>query len=213
MPETKFQTSFIPKQPVNEEPKQSGGSSILFLVGFLIFVATAAAGVGVFIWQKTINSQIESGNKQLAEYEKKLDPFTISEFIRLDNRIDVAEALLKSHTSASAVFPKLQDNTLRSLRFNSYSYSNGGDGKIIVSMTGEAQDYETLALQAKAFTEPELKNTFRSPIFSSFSKGREFVVFTFSTGIDPYVVQYYAARQKAISDANSQNNQTLPQTN
>lgn len=204
MPETKFQTSFIPKQPVTGgEARHSGGSSIFFLVSFLVFVATTAAGVGAFIWHKTILKQIDTGNSQLVTHRNSFDPNTIEQFTRLDNRIDVADMLLKNHISASSIFPRLQDATLKTVQFNNFSYANSGDGKIIISMTGEAQDYESLALQAKEFTKSRFQNSFRSPIFSSFSKGKDNVVFTFSSGIDPYVVQYYQARQNAMRQAQS----------
>lgn len=204
MPETKFQTSFIPKQPVTGgETRRSGGSSIFFLVSFLIFVATAAAGVGVFIWHKTILSQTKTGSDQLVTHRNSFDPNTIEQFTRLDNRIDVADMLLRRHVSASEIFPRLQDATLKTVQFNNYSYANAGDGKIIISMTGEAQDYESLALQAKEFTKSRFQNSFRSPIFSSFSKGKDNVVFTFSSGIDPYIIQYYDARLNALKKEQS----------
>lgn len=202
MPETKFQTSFIPKQPVTGgETRHSGGSSIFFLVSFLILVATAAAGVGAYVWHSTIEKQIEKGNTQLKTHRSSFDKNTIEQFTRLDNRIDVASTLLKNHVSASSIFPRLQDGTLKTVQFKSFSYANSGDGKIVISMTGEAQDYESLALQATEFTESRFQNSFRSPIFSSFTKGKSNVVFTFSSGIDPFILKYYDARQTEINKA------------
>lgn len=202
MVETKFQTSFIPKQPVTgETERRRGGVGVLFLISFLLMVASAAAAVGVFIWNKTTLAQIEKGKIQLEDHKNAFDSNSINEFTRLDNRIDVASMLLKSHMGASAIFPRLQDNTLRTVRFNNFTYSNGGNGKILISMSGVAQDYESMALQAQQFTKPELQNAFRSPIFSNFSKERDAVVFTFGSGIDPYVVEYYQNRINAAKQA------------
>lgn len=208
MPETKFQTSFIPKQPVTDEPRRGGGSSIFFLISFLLIIMTAAAGAGVFIWNKTILSNIKKGEEQLVAHKNTFDSTTISQFTRLDNRIDAADTLLKNHISASGIFPRLQDGTLKTVQYNSFSYTNAGEGKIIISMSGEARDYESLALQAKEFADPRFKNSFRSPIFSSFSKGRDNVVFTFSSGIDPYVIQYYQSRDRALREASQAANQS-----
>lgn len=197
MVDTKFQTSFIPKQPLNEEPKRSGGAGILFLISFLILVASVAAAVGVFIWNKTVAQNIVEGRAALEKHNAAFDSTSINEFTRLDNRIDVANMLLKQHVQASAIFPRLAQNTLKSVRFNNFTYTNAGSGKILINMSGEALDYESMALQAQQFTKPGLQNAFRSPIFSNFTKQRDNVVFTFSSGIDPYVIDYYQSRVNA----------------
>lgn len=198
MVETKFQTSFIPKQPVTEEVKHSGGGSILFLVGFLFLIAGAAAAVGVTIWGKSIEASIKKGEAQLKERRAAFNSSTIDTYTRLDARIDAAENLLKNHIGASALFSKLAENTLKTVRFNNFSYTNSGGDKIIITMSGEALDYESMALQAKWLTDPSLNNAFKGPIFSNFNKVKDTVVFTFASGINPYVVDYYSTRLKVL---------------
>jgi hypothetical protein len=200
MAETKFQTSFIPKQPVTEESRRpsGGGGGILFLLGFLFLIISLASAAGVFIWNKTILSNIKEGEFNLAESKKGFDNNTIATYTKLDNRIDVADSLLKKHIKASALFPKLGMNTLQTVRFNNFNYSYTGTGNVAISMAGEAADYESMALQAKQFTSAEASDAFKSPIFSSFSKNRDRVVFTFTSGIDPYVVDYYRAKVGAL---------------
>lgn len=195
MVDTKFQTSFIPKQPVGKEQKHTtAGVGVVFLISFLIMVASVAAGAGVFIWNKTVLSSIAEGRKELEKHNAAFDSNSIREFTRLDNRIDVANRLLKQHVRPSEIFPRLAANTLKTVRFTNYKYTNTGDGKIMINMSGEAQDYESMALQAKQFTKPGLQNSFRSPIFSNFNKNEKNVVFTFVSGIDPYVIDYYQSR-------------------
>ncbi len=77
-------------------------------------------------------------------------------------------------------------------------------------MSGEAQDYESMALQAQQFTKPELRDSFKGPIFSNFSKSKDTVVFTFSSGIDPYVIDYYQSRTSALRQGVSTQSPTLP---
>lgn len=203
MVETKFQTSFIPKQPVTEESRrpQSAGGGIIFLLGFLFLIISVAAAAGVFIWNKTILSNIKEGEFQLAESKKGFDNNTIATYTKLDNRIDVADSLLKKHLKPSSLFPKLGMNTLQTVRFNDFSYSYAGTGNVTISMSGEASDYESMALQAKQFTSAEASDAFKSPIFSSFSKVKNTVVFTFTSGIDPYVIDYYRAKVGAADAA------------
>jgi hypothetical protein len=209
MVETKFQTSFIPKQPVTGAAEHiKSGVGILFLISFLLLVASIAGAIGVFVWNKTVIESIAKGRKQLEEHKAAFDPTSIKVFTDLDNRIDVASALLRSHIATSEIFPRLQTNTLKTVRFGNFSYTNGGNGKIIINMSGEAQDYESMALQAQQFTKPELRDSFKGPIFNNFSKAKDTVVFTFSSGIDPYVIDYYQARTAALRQGTE--TQTLP---
>lgn len=213
MVETKFQTSFIPKQPVTggatRTKTTSGG--VLFLLSFLLLVASIAGAIGVFVWNKTVLANIAKGQEQLAIHKNSFDPNSIRTFTDLANRIGVANTLLKSHVAVSEIFPRLQDNTLRTVRFNNFSYTNSGNGKILISMSGEAQDYESMALQAQQFTKPELLNSFKGPIFSNFSKAKDSVVFTFSSGIDPYVIDYYRSKSYELQNGGSQTvTPTLP---
>jgi hypothetical protein len=203
MVETKFQTSFIPKQPVTESARRpsGGGMSILLLVGFLFLIVSAAAAAGVFIWNKTILSNISEGEAQLLESKKGFENNTIATYTKLDNRIDVADALLKKHIQSSAIFPKLGLNTLQTVRYGTFTYTHAGSGNVTISMSGEASDYESMALQAKQFTSAAASDAFKSPIFSNFSKSRDRVVFTFTSGIDPYVVDYYRAKTSAAAES------------
>lgn len=213
MVDTKFQTSFIPKQPVGEEtPQEGSGGGILFLISFLILVASIAAGAGVFIWNKTVQANIEGGRTELEKHNAVFDANSIKEFTRLDTRIDVASMLLKQHVRPSQIFPRLAANTLETVRFNNFNYTYEGNDKIMISMSGEALDYESMALQAQQFTQPQLQNSFRSPIFSNFSKDEDTVVFTFTSGIDPYVIDYYQSRmadRKNGTSAKPANTQTV----
>lgn len=205
MVETKFQTSFIPKQPVTETSKRptSSGGGLLFLIGFLFLIISIAAAAGVFIWNKTILANIREGEANLLESKKGFENNTISVYTKLDNRIDVANSLLKKHIKASSIFPKLGMNTLQTVRFTNFSYQHLGNGNITITMSGEAADYESMALQSTQFTSAAASDAFKSPIFSNFSKMGNKVVFTFSSGIDPYVTDYYRNKTGATSGAAS----------
>ncbi len=199
--ETKFQASFIPKQPVNIPSKRTSGSGILFLISFLIFIIVLIAASGVYFWEKKINKDISSVNESLVRARNSFDQNTVKEFSRLNDKINASELLLKQHISPSVLFKVIGDVTLKNVRFINFRYANAGGDKISISMNGEAVSYEAVALQASAFTNPKLRNVFRSPIFSDpdlGSNGR--AVFTFTTGIDPILLNYY----KLKTDPNNQ---------
>ncbi|HEY1037729.1 MAG TPA: hypothetical protein VGE62_04075 [Candidatus Paceibacterota bacterium] len=195
--ETKFQTSFIPKQPLNvDAPHRTSSASIFFLISFIIFMASAASAGGVIIYGRIIEQNIKNGNEQLLINKNAFDPNTIKEITRLNDRINAANTLLKQHKGVSTVFQILSNTTLRNVRFTDFNYSSADD-KITLSMRGTATGYDTVALQAKAFTDPALKNVFRSPIFGDLNLDQQGNVgFSFTTGVDPFLVDYYKLKRE-----------------
>jgi hypothetical protein len=198
--ETKFQTSFIPKQPVTDtELHRSSGASLFFLFSFILFMASLASAGGVFIYGSIIEKNIKEGDKQLTLNKNAFDPNTIKELTRLNDRINAANVLLKQHKGVSTLFQVLSQTTLKNVRFTDFNYT-AADEKIGLAMKGQAFNYETIALQAKAFTDPALKNVFRSPIFSDLTLDAVGnVSFGFSTGIDPFLVDYYKLKKEEYS--------------
>ena len=198
--ETKFQTSFIPKQPVNAEaPHHTSAASLFFLFAFIIFMASLASAGGVFIYGEIIKKNINEGKAQLTLNKNAFDPNTISQITRLNDRINAADSLLKKHKSVSTLFLVLSNSTLKNVRFTDFNYS-GVDDKIVLSMRGQAVSYETVALQAKEFTNPNLKNVFRSPLFGDLTLDTlGNVSFSFTTGIDPLLVDYYKLKKEEYS--------------
>ena len=154
-------------------------------------MASLAAAGAVFIYGQVINKNIADGRATLQKNKNAFDPNTISELTRLNDRINATYALLKSHKSVSTFFYVLGNTTLKTVRFTDFTYDSAGE-KITISMNGQALNYETVALQSKAFTAPELKNVFKSPIFGDLtldSLGN--VSFGFSASLDPFLVNYY----------------------
>jgi len=197
--DTKFQSSFIPKQPVNEPVRVHVGSNIFFLLSFLVFIVGCVGSGGVYLWNQQMDKKITDINASLIKFRNSFDQNTIKEFVLLNNRINSADTLLKQHVAPSVLFKVIGDVTLRKVRFTSFKYNNAGGDKISINMAGMAESYEAVALQASAFTNPKLRNVFRNSIFSDPNLNDDGgATFTFSTGIDPTLLNYY----KLQSDPN-----------
>ena len=199
--DTKFQSSFIPKQPVNEPVRTSSGSNIFFLISFLILIVSLVGAGGVYLWDKQLDANIVSMNNNLNQARNSFDQNTIKEFAHLNDKINAADFLLKQHVAPSVLFGVIGDATLKNVRFTNFKYTNAGGDKISISMSGEAVSYEAVALQSSAFTNPKLRNVFRNSIFSDpdlNANGK--ATFSFTTGVDPTLLNYYKQR----SDPNYQ---------
>jgi hypothetical protein len=202
--ETKFQTSFIPKQPLTEDsPHRTSAASLFFLFAFIVFMASIAAAGAVFIYSNIISNNIKQGQIDLTKNKNAFDGNTIKSLTRLNDRINAVDTLLKKHKSVSSVFQVLENVTLKTVQFSSFGYT-ASDDKIKLTLTGQAFNYEAVILQTKAFTNEELKGVFRSPIFSGValdSQGN--VSFNFESGIDPFLVDYYKLKKEELTGSPS----------
>lgn len=194
--ETKFQTSFIPKAPVSNDfvSRRTSGAGFLFIISFIIFIASACIAGGVYFYSKILDERIASGNNEISDNKNIFSPTIVQEYSRLNDRINASYEILKKHIAVSNLFDVLSAVTLKTVRFTNFTYTNGGGDKITISMNGQAKHYESVALQARAFTDPTMKyrNAFKSPIFGDINADTQGnVSFNLSTSLDPSVISYY----------------------
>ena len=169
--ETKFQTSFIPKKPVVEERASSSSISLFLLLSIIVFLVSLGLGGWVFIQKDLLIKNIKSAEEIIRANKAAFELNTIESMIRLDSRIKIAKGLLVSHVSISPIFSFLEDKTLKSVRFKTFSFSGAGKDEsgassVKVTMTGQARDFKTVALQAEEFGNVNYRNIIKNPVFS-----------------------------------------------
>lgn len=164
----KFQTSFIPKQPVStgETYRTSGGVNLVVLLSFIVLIVAGVSAAGLYFYQKSIVASIEEINVKLGKIREDLQPALIAEIKRTDNRIELAKKILERHNATSVFFLLLGDRTLKGVSFKSFDYKEGDAGTISVNLSGEATSYGAVAVQAdELFKGKGIVN----PVFSDFS--------------------------------------------
>ncbi len=188
--DTKFQTSFIPKKTIAQgltRPRPEA-VSVALLVAIIIFILTLGAAGGVFAYKKVLIGRINDMNKRLAEAKNSFEPDFIEQLNKLNKRILSANKILAAHTTVSPIFDLLENATLATVKFNSFAYDLKDNGAGSLSLTGEAKNFSSIALQSDIFgQEKYIKN----PVFSDLnpdSSGN--IVFKFSSNIDPTLVSY-----------------------
>lgn len=186
-----MQTSFIPKKPVTDSHISGSGISLFLLLSIIVFIVVLILAFGVWLWQKSLVSQIEKQQKALNEAKKTYEENTIEELIRLDNRIEEAKGLLNRHLTVSPVFVFLEKNILRNVSLKSLKFSYSGSDKIKIDLSGTALSYEVLSKQSDVFGREDLETFISEPIISNFSPtGDGRVDFTFSASVSPNLVTY-----------------------
>jgi len=193
MVQERVKTSFIPKASLKTEKRRSPARSsigIINVIASIILLAAIIAAAGMFLFEQFTVQNIERKRASLERARAAFEPATIKELAKLDARLASAETLLDAHIAPSLLFDEIETNTLSSVRFKDFALAESGPGRLMVTMSGEAQSFNALALQSDIFGKSPF---FSEPLFSDFnidSTGN--VVFSFSAVVIPAEIAYRA---------------------
>lgn len=202
--EQNFQTSFIPKKPImtEERPASSGKKPVglLTLISIFIFLAVVLATGGLYLYKNMLQKNIIEMDANLALAKERFEPAKINQLQVLGKRLSAANQILSKHIAISPIFESLQESTMKTIRYTDFNYefSNDKSSRIIVTMSGQAIGYRSIALQADLLAEN--KNII-DPTFSNLTldeKGN--VLFDLEFSVDPSFVDY---RQMLLSESES----------
>ena len=191
--EPKFQSSFIPKGPIISTTagvpvgRRGKEKSLASFLAVIIFTTSVILALGMFGYKFYLKYRIETMGIDLQMARATLEPETIRELTRLNDRIISIQDLISKHYVLTPLFEFLGVSTPRTVRFSNFRYSMTGQG-LELSMSGEARGYAALALQADIFSKSQY---FKNPIFSNLNLNeRGDVSFSFKTIVDPNLVSY-----------------------
>ncbi len=222
--DTQIQPSFIPKKPLNTPTMRKGGTAMgmfVFLICMLVFIAAIVSAGGAFVYQGFLKSSITQKTDTLQKAEAAFDPSAIQDLVRLDSRINNAEALLQKHISSLAIFNFLAGQTLQNVQFTTFTYELQTNNSALVTLGGIADGFSTVALQSDQLGASKiLKDVVFSGIVVN-PTGK--VSFNVKASIDSSLINYAKSlasgggpslgNNGAIDASSTPQNQGLPQTN
>ena len=189
----KFQSSFIPKgSVVSTTASVSAGRKIkkkglLAFLALIIFSTSVLLAVGMFGYKFYLKYRIETMGVDLERARATLEPETIRELTRLNDRMISTQELISKHHILTPLFEFLEKSVPIRVRFSNFRYSVTEKG-LELSMRGEARGYAALALQADIFSKSQY---FKDSIFSDLNLNeRGDVDFSFKAIVDPNLVSY-----------------------
>ena len=190
--ESGIQSSFIPQDASRptQAPRQvrTGGLSELgFLIGIVLFVASAALAGAVFLYEQYTISSSASKSEQLKRAKEAFEPALIHELTRLDDRMRAADQILGSHIAPLALFDALQQTTLSTVSFKSLTLEIIDPQNINIKMAGVAQGVNSIALQADLFSK---SGVLANPIFSDINRQIDGVHFNLSALVNPSAINF-----------------------
>lgn len=176
---TSFQTapstSFIPKSTL-DRPTDSKVSSVgfLFVLSLMALLISAIILGGTMLYRSLLNNEINApcaaggdgtsrcGLKATVEREQKnIDQLTIQALERLDKKLSAVGKLVEQHKDLLRVFRLLEQNTLPTISYTTFSYTPKN-----VTLEGQALTFEDVAVQGQVFTEAKRNNQLQEFMFS-----------------------------------------------
>lgn len=190
--ESGIQSSFIPQDAgrptrVPRQERSSGLGELGFLIGIVLFVASAALAGAVFLYEQYTLSSSSSKSEQLQRAKEAFEPALIHELTRLDDRMRAADQVLSAHIAPLALFDALQQTTLATVSFKSMTLEVVDTQNINVKMGGVAESVNSIALQADLFSK---SGVITNPIFSDINRQVDGVHFNMSALINPAAINY-----------------------
>jgi len=185
--------SFIPKKNLTAPASKEKGASFAFSLSIIILLISLLSYGGVFLYQQTLKTEIETKQATLDKIKDQLDPQTVRGINELSRRIEALKTILANHRSFGDFFRFLGESTLKSVRFSSFSYSDTGESPTI-TLQGAAKSFGSISLQAKKFGEnPNIKNV----LFTGFAlKEGGIISFSVKINADSQLFSYRPNQEK-----------------
>lgn len=161
------------------------GMGILTGISLAFFLVMLAVWGGVFFYERSLAETLDGRTRELKRLEAALDPEIIREVVRVDNGLAMARTLLGAHVYATNVFTFLQEQTLRTVQYNSFTYSSDGTR---VTVVGDADGYISLHQQLERLRSAPLVSDVKFTTVSIGEGGR--IRFSFDITFNRTLLQF-----------------------
>ncbi len=213
--ENSFQTSFIPKKPITTAAVSTYKSPTSIVTVFFVFLLVGMGVVsgGLFFYKIYLQNQEKTLSDSLATSSVGFDKSTVDELQLFDKRVTVSKQVLSSHIVMSPMFALLGQLTIPSVQYTKFSQDSNDANGFTVKLSGAAQDYKSIALQADAFNSDQ-GHSFKNVVFSNLNKDTNgSITFDVSFTVDPSLLSYEkntSSVPPAAVDSSQNQAQTTP---
>lgn len=193
MENNSFQTSFIPKKPINTAISSVGGEkrhgSPLVSISVAIIVITMIVLGGLYFYKNYLVKQKDSLSVSLNKAKNSFDQDTINELELFNKRISASTEALNKHLVLSPMFELLGSLTIPLVQYTKFEHESVGND-FVVKMSGVSPDYKSIALQAEMFNSTKGR-LFKNVVFSNLNKDiNNNVTFDVEFNVDSSLLSY-----------------------
>lgn len=179
----------MPRETLASRPRPRTSLSGLFdILAYAVLGIVFILALGVFFYGRILASTLESRETALAKAAAAIDPATVEGFVRLRDRLNASQSLLKNHVAVSNFFASLGELLPSNVRFSSLHVSIDSTGRARVEGAGVAKSFNALAAASGAFASD---GRIKDVIFSKISiLPDSSVSFGFSATLDPKLIVF-----------------------
>ncbi len=154
----------------------------------LIFLLSLAMAGGVFAYKKVIIGHINDMDALLVKAKNAFEPSSLNNLSKLNKRIEAAKKVVATHSVVSPLFDLMENDTLATIKFDSFTYTLKDDGSNSISVNGQAKNFSSIALQSDIFGQD---THIKGPAFSDLNPDASGNIgFKFNASIDPSLLSY-----------------------
>jgi hypothetical protein len=188
-PQPTISTSFIPKKSMIRAPGRTG-AGVFMVAAIVLFIVSLIAAGGAYYYRSYLTDQKTQFEADLQRSQAAFEPALLAELERFDSRLNVSNGLLAKHVTILPFFNFLEQETLKTIRYKTLNISlfQEKNSEINVKLTGEAESYESIALQSDVFVQTKKLSPFVFSGLSPTPTGR--VSFELSGTVDPSLFSY-----------------------
>jgi len=202
--ENSFQTSFIPKKPINFGAPSKEPKSFFSLISIFVLALIVLASGSLFVYKNYLIQQKKTLSESLLLASSSFEKETIQELDLFNKHTEAAKKILDGHIVFSPVFSLLEEITIPSVQY--ISFEQQLDNNIVtVKIKGLARDYRSIALQSDMFNTVKGRS-FKNVIFSDLLKDKNNNIgFSLEFNIDHSLLLYANNPSMAEENLNNSN--------
>ena len=131
----------------------------------MLFVLAIIVTGGLYGYREYLINTIVAKEADITRIKEAINPDLVDSLSGTARLLKNAGTLLNGHIAFSEFLKFLEGGTLQTLRFDDLRFGDPQGKELLLTMTGEARDYASIALQADVF---EHEKNVINPVFSNF---------------------------------------------
>lgn len=185
-----FQTSFIPKKPVDDVIKRDHKLDLFTVISILILILVVLASAGLYVYKIYLTKQKEAIIVSLEKSQGSFEQETIMKLESFDKKTSAVKEILSKHKVLTPLFSILSEITIPNVQYTKFSHEGNMD-KMVVKIEGLAKDYASIAQQSEIYNSSKGR-FFSDVVFSDLTKSEtgNTINFKLEFSIDPSLLSY-----------------------
>lgn len=203
MSNNRFETSFIPQQPLIEPERRGFGREVVnpaLIIALIVFFTTVAVAGGVYYFKVRTNKEVLAASERLKALESEIRVDAISPYKAMAARLAVAKGLIDNHRAFSIILDLLEESTARDVGLTDLNYVEDKLNKtLVLTIKGEAINYSAAYLQLEKWRSmaPVIASVQADPV--SLNEFSGIVSFGATLTVDPAATRYAHVVEKGAA--------------